>query len=90
MTDKAFEERLDKIIKRLDILTVVLLARSGLSRKEIAEALRVSEKTIERLIPVSKIKRAKGKKIEPELEQQIETEDKEKEQKEGESVYEPK
>jgi len=90
MTDKAFEERLDKIIKRLDILTVILLVRSGLSRKEIAEALGVSEKTIERLIPVSKIKRAKGKKIEPELEQQIETEDKEKEQKEGESVYEPK
>jgi len=90
MTDKAFEERLDKIIKRLDILTVILLVRSGLSRKEIAEALGVSEKTIERLIPVSKIKRAKGKRIEPVLEQQIETEDKEKEQKEGESVSEPK
>jgi transposase len=74
MSDKASGEKLDKIIKRLDILTVILLARSGLSRKEIAGALGVSEKTIERLIPVSKIKRAKGKKIEPEPEQQIETE----------------
>jgi transposase len=73
MSDKASGEKLDKIVKRLDILTVILLARSGLPRKEIAEALGVSEKTIERLIPVSKIKRVKGKKIEPEPEQQIET-----------------
>ena len=41
-------EKLDKIIKRLDILTVILLAQAGLKRKEIAEALGVSEKTIER------------------------------------------
>jgi len=80
MTDKAFDERLDKIIKRLDILTVTLLARSGLSRREIAEALGVSEKTIERLIPVSKIKGGKRKKIEPEAEQQIETEGSKNEQ----------
>jgi plasmid maintenance system antidote protein VapI len=71
MSDKALGEKLDKIIKRLDILTVILLAKSGLSRKEIAEALGVSEKTIERLIPVSKIKKAKGKKIEPESAEQI-------------------
>lgn len=73
MSDKASGEKLEKIIKRLDILTVILLARSGLSRKEIAETLGVSEKTIERLIPISKIKRVKGKKIEPKPEQQIET-----------------
>lgn len=59
-------EKLDKIIKRLDILTVILLAQAGLKRKEIADALGVSEKTIERLIPISKIKGKRGKE-EPEL-----------------------
>ncbi|MGA2768886.1 MAG: helix-turn-helix domain-containing protein [Candidatus Bathyarchaeia archaeon] len=67
-------ERLDKIVKRLDLITVILLVRSGLTRKEIAEALEVSEKTIERLISVSKIKGTKNKKIEPEPVQQIEPE----------------
>ena len=63
MTEKASTERLDKIIKKLDIITVILLAKSGLTRKEIADVLGVSEKTIERLIHVSKIK---GKKTETE------------------------
>ena len=62
------KDKLDKIIKRLDIISVVLLVRSGLKRKEIAEALGVSEKTIERLVPVSKIKGAKTKKVELEHE----------------------
>lgn len=74
MSDKFLNERLDKIVKRLDLITVILLVRSGLTRKEIAEALEVSEKTIERLIPVSKIKGTKNKKIEPEPVQQIEPE----------------
>jgi transposase len=66
MSEKTTNERLDKIIKRLDIITVILLVKSGLTRKEIAEALGVSEKTIERLIPVSKIKGTKLKKTETE------------------------
>jgi transposase len=74
MSDKGTGQKLDKIVKRLDIITVILLVQSGLTRKEIAEALGVSEKTIGRLIPVSKIKGTKGKKIEPEPEQQTETE----------------
>lgn len=57
MSDKSTNERLDKIIKRLDIITVILMAQSGMRRKEIADALDVSEKTIERLIPVSRLKR---------------------------------
>lgn len=66
MSEKTSNERLDKIIKRLDIITVILLVKSGLTRREIAEALGVSEKTIERLIPVSKLKGAKSKKLQPE------------------------
>lgn len=80
MSDKASGEKLDKIIKRLDIIIVILLIKSGLTRKEIAETLGVSEKTIQRLVPVSKIKGTKGKKVEPELEQQTETEVGENEQ----------
>ena len=64
MSAKVSNNKLDKIIKRLDIITVVLLVKSGLTRKEIAKALGVSEKTIERLIPVSKIKETKTKKEE--------------------------
>jgi transposase len=68
MSEKVSKDKLDKIIKRLDVISVILLVRSGLKRKEIAEALGVSEKTIERLVPVSKIKGAKTKKKELERE----------------------
>ncbi len=61
-SNKSLEERLDKVIKRLDIITVILLKNSGMKRKDIAEALGVSEKTIERLISVSKLKGSKGQK----------------------------
>ncbi|MGD6810110.1 MAG: helix-turn-helix domain-containing protein [Candidatus Bathyarchaeia archaeon] len=56
MSEKINNEKMDKIIKRLDIITVILLVQSGMKRSEIAQSLGVSEKTIERLIPVSKIK----------------------------------
>ncbi len=62
MSKQLNDDRLDRIIKRLDIITVILLAQSGLTRPEIANALGVSEKTIERLIPISKIKGAKSRK----------------------------
>jgi len=48
--------KLDKIVKRLDIIIVVQLVKSGLTRKEIADVLRVSEKTIERMLPFEKLK----------------------------------
>jgi transposase len=80
MSEKVSNNKLDKIIKRLDMITVVLLVKSGLTRKEIAEALGVSEKTIQRLIPVSKIKGTKTKKEELEREL-IATETDENEQK---------
>jgi transposase len=66
-SNKGVEERLDKVIKRLDVVTVILLANSGLTRKDIAQILGVSEKTIERLVSISKIRRAKGKKLEPDI-----------------------
>jgi transposase len=60
--NKAIEDRLDKIIKKLDIITITLLYNSGLKKKDIAEALNVSEDTIERTIHVSKLKTTKSKK----------------------------
>jgi DNA-binding transcriptional regulator LsrR (DeoR family) len=54
--------KIDKIIRRLDLLTIILLAKSGLTRKEIADVLEISEKTIERMLPFSKIsKRSREK-----------------------------
>ena len=73
MSSKTTDEKLDKVIKKLDIIIVILLAKSGLTRKEIADALGVSEKTIGRLIPVSKIRGAKMMKMEIEPQPQSET-----------------
>jgi hypothetical protein len=67
MSEKNTNEKLEKIIKRLDIITVVLLAQSGMKRAEIAVALGVSEKTIERLIPISKIKGKRSEVEKPEI-----------------------
>ena len=68
MSEKAINEALNKISRKLDIIAVILLANSGLTRKEIAEVLEVSEKAIQRLVPISKIKRNKiRKEPEPEL-----------------------
>lgn len=54
--------KIDKIIRRLDLLAIILLAKSGLTRKEIADVLGISEKTIERMLPFSKIsKRSREK-----------------------------
>jgi transposase len=91
MSEKISNDRLDRIIKRLDIITVILLVRSGLKRKEIAEALGVSEKTIGRLIPVSKIKGTKTKKeeLERELTGTEKAEPEEKKQKGDQVVDEP-
>jgi len=56
MTDKIWDEKLTKIARRLDVLTVILLAKSGLTLKETADVLGVSEDTIERMIPFRKLK----------------------------------
>jgi len=56
MTDKASDEKLVKIMKRLDVISVVLLAKSGLTLKEISKVLGISEDTIERMLPFRKLK----------------------------------
>lgn len=58
-TEKSLGKSLDKIAKRLDMIVVILLARSGLDRKEIADILGVSEKTIERMLPFREIKQSR-------------------------------
>jgi DNA-binding transcriptional regulator LsrR (DeoR family) len=54
--NKDLGKKLGYIAKRLDMITVILLAKSGLTRKEIADVLGVSEKTIERMLPFEKLK----------------------------------
>jgi len=58
-TEKSLGKSLDKIAKRLDMIVVILLARSGLNRKEIADILGISEKTIERMLPFREIKQSR-------------------------------
>lgn len=57
--NKNLNEKLRYITKRLDMILVILLAKSGLKRKEVADVLEVSEKTIERMLPFEKLKRRK-------------------------------
>jgi len=54
--NKDLVKKLGYIAKRLDMITVILLAKSGFARKEIADVLGVSEKTIERMLPFKKLK----------------------------------
>lgn len=50
-------QKLDTIIRRLNVVVVILLAQSGLDRKQVAKTLGVSEKTIERMIPFRELKK---------------------------------
>lgn len=54
--DKGLNEKLDKIAKRLDMIVVILLAKSGLKLKEISSILGISERTIQYWLPFRKIK----------------------------------
>jgi DNA-binding NarL/FixJ family response regulator len=56
MSQGTANKKLDKLIRRLDILIVVQLVNSGLTLKEIAKTLDISEDTIERMIPFRKLK----------------------------------
>ena len=54
MDKKQFKE----LTKKLDMLIAIELAKAGLSRAEVAEALDTSEKSIERMFPFNKIKKS--------------------------------
>lgn len=56
MSERTTNSKLDKLLKKLDILIVVQLANSGLTLKEIAKTLDISEDTIERMLPFRKLK----------------------------------
>jgi DNA-binding NarL/FixJ family response regulator len=58
-SDRSVGKKLDKISKRLDMIVVILLAKSGLKRKEIADILGISEKTIQRMLPFKEIKQTR-------------------------------
>lgn len=55
-TDSGIGKKLDKIGKRLDMIIIILLARSGLSQKEIADIIGISERTIRNMLPFRQIK----------------------------------
>jgi len=56
-TDKSLGKKLDNISRKMDMIIVIMLAQSGLNRKDIAEILGISEKTIERMLPFREIKK---------------------------------
>jgi len=50
------DRKLKEILRRLDVLAIIQLAKSGLTLKEIAKVLNMSEDTIERMLPFRKLK----------------------------------
>jgi DNA invertase Pin-like site-specific DNA recombinase len=56
MNERTANRKLDEVLKKLDILIVVQLANSGLTLKETAKTLGISEDTIERMLPFKKLK----------------------------------
>ena len=59
VNDKSLGKKLDKIAKRLDMIIVILLARSGLKLSEIADILEISERTIQKWLPFRQIKQSR-------------------------------
>jgi len=54
--DSELSGKLNEILRKLDVLVIVQLAKSGLTLKEIAKASSISEDTIERMLPFKKLK----------------------------------
>lgn len=56
--DKNIGETLDKIAKRLDMILVILLAKSGVNQSEIAKIIGTTERTIRNWLPFRQIKQS--------------------------------
>jgi len=56
MSEKTKNKKLDEALKKLDILLIIQLAKSGLTLKETSKVLGISEDTIERMLPFKKLK----------------------------------
>jgi DNA-binding NarL/FixJ family response regulator len=61
MKDSDSSRKLNDILRRLDVLVIIQLANSGLTLKEIASTLHISEDTIERMLPFKKLKSKRHK-----------------------------
>ena len=58
-TDKKIGEMLEKIAKRLDMILVILLAKSDVEQAEIAKIIGVSKRTIRNWLPFRQIKQSR-------------------------------
>jgi transposase len=58
--EKNEKQILAEINYKMDKILVILLADKGLKKSEVAKAMKVSEKTIQRMIPFNKIKSEKN------------------------------
>jgi transposase len=62
-------ECLNATNKKLDVIIVILLVNSGMKLPDIAKTIGVSVRTIQRMIPIAKLKCSKGKKPQLEVEE---------------------
>ena len=58
-TDKYVKETLDRIARRLDMILVILLAKSGVNQSEIAKIIGTTERTIRNWLPFREIKQSR-------------------------------
>ena len=57
--DESLGNKLDNIAKKLDMILVILLAKSGVKQKEIADILGKNERTIRRWLPFREIQKSR-------------------------------
>lgn len=57
--DKNVKETLEKIAKRLDMILVIQLAKSGVNQSEIAKIIGTTERTIRNWLPFRQIKQSR-------------------------------
>jgi len=57
--DKSLGNKLDNIAKKLDMILVILLAKSGVKQKEIADNLGISDRTIRKWLPFRELQKSR-------------------------------
>lgn len=57
--DESLGKKLDIIAKKLDMILVILLAKSGVKQKKIADILGISDRTIRKWLPFREIQKSR-------------------------------
>lgn len=51
------EEQIKNLVNKIDILIIIELAKCGLPKKQIAKVLKISDNTIDKILPYNELKK---------------------------------